>query len=201
MEKGDLPVWHKDYIANSTAHVDPFAKNPSNKFSKSSNGFTAKSDYYLNSSIASTFSVGTDKFTGTNENLVYKGCGLLYETTASYSNGWTTDYTTGLQPNKGVSSNSANKCFHIVWEKGTLTMYRTTDNATCPVDSSDYVGGDYIYTFYNVPPLIYFEFVAGGGGGAGGANYCTGGGGGGGAGCCGILNFTSAVARQVGYFL
>ena len=171
MKKGDLPVWHKDYVANSTAQVDPFAKNPSNKFSKSSNDFITSSDYYLAYSLPSGFQMHTDKFEGVNQNLVYKGCGLLYETTKDYTNGWKVDYPTGLQPNVGASTNAANKCFHIVWEKGTLTMYRTTDNATCPVDSSDYVGGNYIYTFQNVPPLIYFEFVAGGGGGAGSANY------------------------------
>jgi hypothetical protein len=151
--------------------------------------------------LSKNFDIYSNHFTNPSNGLVYKGCGLLYETNNTYTDGWKVDYTTGLQPDVGASTNAANKCFHIVWEKGTLTMYRTTDNATCPVDSSDYVGGNYIYTFYNVPPLIYFEFVAGGGGGAGGANYCTGGGGGGGAGCCGILNFTSAVARQVGYFL
>jgi hypothetical protein len=80
-------------------------------------------------------------------------------------------------------------------------MYRATDGAACPIASSQYMGTDYTWTWSNVPPLIYFEFVAGGGGGAGAANYGTGGGGGGGAGCCGLLNFTSSEARTYGYYL
>jgi hypothetical protein len=126
---------------------------------------------------------------------------LLYETTNTYTNGWTVDYTTGFVPAKKASSYQSDKCYHIVWNKGTLTMYRATDGAACPIASSQYMGTDYTWTWSNVPPLIYFEFVAGGGGGAGAANYGTGGGGGGGAGCCGLLNFTSSEARTYGYYL
>lgn len=201
VQAGSLPTWHKDYVKNSTTYVDAFAKNPRSKFSKVSSYFTSNNQKYLSLGLSKNFNMYSGHFTDPYNGLVYKGCGLLYETTKTYTNGWTIDNTTGFVPAKGTSSYESDKCFHIVWNKGTLTMYRATDGASCPIKSNQYMGDGYTQTWYNVPPLIYFEFVAGGGGGAGAANYGTGGGGGGGAGCCGLLNFTSSEARTYGYYL